>query len=482
VRDIAYRSLLKRHRRQIHVRAARELAGPAAEVGEATDDLIAQHYSRGEAYAEAIVFWQRGAKAAIARSAHEEALAMLDAALSDLKKLPEPEWRAVELDRVMSQANALRSLRGYSAPEVEERLLRARELASSGGDGRSRFNVEWGLFQYTIVKRDIGAARKLAHDLFDHARRHPSLPLVDAYLANGMVALNAGDFEEARSFLEKGVSLSRPETDPPHFFAHGQNPGLFCMSYLARTWCFLGNLDEGRATIERCLAIAAGRAHERAHIYGYANALIHAARVHNLCGDLDAERKFALESNELARSNHYAYYEALSNCHLGWAIGVEGDASEGIAKMLDGIAALERTATLLGLPGFYILLAQLCIRAARWDEAGGALERAVGAAGHAMWDADVERVRGDLFTARNTPDPAAAERSYRASLSIARAQGSGLLAFRAGLSLARLLAAQHRRQEGYEVLAACLERVQGEFGTGDVQDAQVLLKDLAGFG
>jgi class 3 adenylate cyclase len=95
LRDISYRSLLRKMRRQIHLRVAGELADPTTEAVDATDDLIAQHYSRGTAYSEAIQFWQMGAKAAIARSAYEEALAMLHAARADLRKLPASEWRVV---------------------------------------------------------------------------------------------------------------------------------------------------------------------------------------------------------------------------------------------------------------------------------------------------------------------------------------------------------------------------------------------------
>ena len=72
-RDVAYQSLLRRSRQKIHLIIATELALHGAEYPEATDDLIAQHYSLGEAKEEAIRWWQRGAKRAIAQSAHEEA-------------------------------------------------------------------------------------------------------------------------------------------------------------------------------------------------------------------------------------------------------------------------------------------------------------------------------------------------------------------------------------------------------------------------
>jgi len=365
---------------------------------------------------------------------------------------------------------------------VEERLRRARELCIACADSSNRFNVEWGLFQCTIVKRDIEGARQLASDLFDHAERHPDRPLVDAFLANGMVALNAGDFLTARDLLEKGVSLSRPDTDQPHFFTHGQNPGLFCLSYLARALCFLGYLDRGRETIGRCLAVARNRADDRGHTYGNVNALMHAVRVYNLCGDVEAERRLAMETNEIARRNHYAYYEAVSTCHLGWTAGALGDAAQGIETMLSGLAALERTATSLALPGFYVLLAQLYIRQANWFEAGAALRKASETGEHAVWAADAERVRGDLLASCPEADRAGAEAAYRTSIAIARKQNAGLLVFKAGINLAQLLRGLGRDDEAHETLGTCFAALHEGFDVPDARHARTLMNSLANSG
>ena len=340
LRDIAYRSLLRRNRRQIHLRAAAALAERQAAGEGATDDLIARHYSLGENYADAVRFRQHGANAAIARSAHEEALAILHAVAGDLRKLKGGQWVAVELEVVLAQAVALRSLRGYAAPEVEERLLRGRELCIACGDTKNRFNVEWGLFQCTLVQRDITGAQRLADDLFEHAERHPDRPLVDAWLASGMAAQVSANYAASKRLLETAVSLSRPETDPPNFFTHGQNPGLFSLSYLSRTLCYLGLLDQARASIGRCLAIAARRAGDPGHLHSHVNALVHAARVYNHCGDLATEKRFAEEARDIAARNHFSYYEAVSLCHLGWITGCQGSLTEGTDMLLAGLAGL----------------------------------------------------------------------------------------------------------------------------------------------
>jgi class 3 adenylate cyclase/tetratricopeptide (TPR) repeat protein len=451
IQDISYRSLLRKNRRQIHLLVAGELSGHRAGEGAANDDFIAQHYALGDSPLQAIEFWRRGSGEAIGRSANEEALGMLEQALAAVASVRGGVGRDLELDLVLSRAMALRSVRGYSAPEVEQALTRAKELCDAAGDANSRFSVGWGLFQCMFVKGDIQRARDHALELLETAGDDPSPALVDALLASGMVSFDAGEFEAARKFFETGASLCRPEYDQPRFLTHGQNPGLFCLSFLARAECNLGQMQQAQATIERALSIAAQRSQDSGHTHSALNVTIQAVRVYHLCGDLGAEKRLAEELVAVARRNQYAYYEALGTCHIGWVAALDDELDRGIAILNEGIAALKRTGTSLALPGYYLLLAQLYVRAGRLHDATHALALAADATGH-VWDAEIERVRGDIAAA----DWQAAEAAYRASLATARAQGAGLFMCKAGLSLAQLLASRGRRQEACQVLEECL--------------------------
>jgi tetratricopeptide (TPR) repeat protein len=477
IRDIAYHSLLNRVRRELHVKIATELAQPAEALA-ATDDLIAQHFSLGGAHSDAIPYWQRGATDAIARSAHEEALGMLVSAFDDFRRLGDVGSPLIELDLVLAQATALRSIRGYSATEVRERLVRARDLARMTGSGEKRFNIEWGLFQHSIVRADIDEAREIAAGLFELAERHPERLLVDAYLANGMVAGTLGEFERSKELFEKGLELSRPESDEPHFLTHGQVPGLFILSYLAHTLCFLGELDRARAAIARSLSIAEARSREPAHIYGYVNALTFAVRVHQFCGDIASEREIVEKLADVAKRNHYTYYEALSRCHLGWVIGAEGRLSEGIDKLVEGISALEQIGTSLALPGLYTLLAGLYIRAERVPKAEEALGRAIGQHRLSGWAAEIERLRGDIMLLQPDASPQAAEAAYRSSLAIAAQQNARSLMLKAALRLSDLLRSR-RPEEAREILQRCLEQMPNGSDSKDVQSAMAAIRDLA---
>ena len=282
IRDISYRSLLRKNRRQIHLAVAQELSRHPAEIVEVSDDLIAQHYSLGDAPLEAIKFWRRGAGAAIARSANEEAIAMLRSALGELGKIAGTAEPELELDLVLTQATALRSVRGYSAPEVEQHLARARVLCTVCGDFSNRL-ASTGDCSSAPSSRATSMARAPSRPNWRSMRRTIPASHGRRLSCQGQIAFTTGEFELAMKFFEAGATLCRPETDQPRFLTHGQNAGLFCLSDLARSQCHLGYLDRGRATIQRARAIAATRSQDPGHIHSWLAVAVNAVRVHHLC-------------------------------------------------------------------------------------------------------------------------------------------------------------------------------------------------------
>ena len=400
---------------------------------------------------------------------------MLQSALDAVAKQRDPQQPELELDLVLTQALAMRSVRGYSDPEVEQTLLKARQMAMVCGDPATQFSVDFGLFQCTIVKGDVQAAQTRAAGLLELAGPGRSEARIDGYLAKGIAAFSVGEFVPSIKYHELGAALCRPETDPPRFLTHGQNAGLFCLSYVARTQCMVGRIDQGRATMRRARQIAALRAQDPGHVHSLLNTAIHAVRVYHLCGDLVAERRLAQETVELARCNHYAYYEALGLCHLGWVAGHEDDRDDGITSLSTAIGTLRRTGTSLALPGFQVLLAQLCIRAGRLEEAAGLIAEAAAVGEYAVWASEIERTRGDLIAA----DWAAAEAAYRTSLAIARRQKAGLFACKAADSLARLLQSRGRLQEAHDILHECLASLTEGDDVLPIRKARVTLQELA---
>jgi predicted ATPase len=99
--------------------------------------------------------------------------------------------------------------------------------------------------------------------------------------------------------------------------------------------------------------------------------------------------------------------------------------------------------------------------------------------GERGWDAEIHRWRGELTARLPYPDPAKAEDSFRAALTIAREPGIRGYELRAATSLARLWREQGRRGEARDLLAPLYGSFTEGFDTHDLKEAKRLLKELA---
>jgi hypothetical protein len=98
-------------------------------------------------------------------------------------------------------------------------------------------------------------------------------------------------------------------------------------------------------------------------------------------------------------------------------------------------------------------MVEALMRGGRAAEALALVARLLGATATpevGMFMSELWRLRGELA---ERDDPALADQSLRTALRIATAQQAGLLQVRAGVSLARFLAARHRRDEARRALA-----------------------------
>jgi predicted ATPase len=176
---------------------------------------------------------------------------------------------------------------------------------------------------------------------------------------------------------------------------------------------------------------------------------------------------------------HWAAYGRILQ---GWADAQKGEATKGIARIRDGLAAFEATVARVTTPLFLTLLAETLAFAGKLEEALTALDDGLAkAAGSGVrgWDAEIHRLRGELNGRLPYPDPAKAEDSFRTALAIAREQGTRGYELRAATSLARLWREQGRRGEARDLLAPVYASFTEGFGTSDLKDAKALLDEMA---
>ena len=166
---------------------------------------------------------------------------------------------------------------------------------------------------------------------------------------------------------------------------------------------------------------------------------------------------------------------------LGWAMFEQNRAESGLEKVAESIDFHESVGGTVNEPWRRGVLAEGYAKSDRLLEARGELQRALEAAeqtGQHLFDAELNRIGGEIALRSDPPDPTAAERYFRKAIEIARAQEARLCELRATMSFARLLAEQNRRDEALAMLAEIYNWFTEGFDTADLKDAKALLEQL----
>jgi predicted ATPase len=95
------------------------------------------------------------------------------------------------------------------------------------------------------------------------------------------------------------------------------------------------------------------------------------------------------------------------------------------------------------------------------------------------WQAEVNRVAGQIILKSPAPDAAKAEAYFQRALVVARAQQAKSWELRAATSMARLWRDQGRTQHARELLAPVYGWFTEGFDTRDLKEAKALLDTLA---
>jgi predicted ATPase len=199
-------------------------------------------------------------------------------------------------------------------------------------------------------------------------------------------------------------------------------------------------------------------------------------------GDRIAVQEQAEALLALASEQGFAYWAGCGMVLEGWSLADLGRASEGIARIRQGIAAYRATGAAHFDPYFLDLLTQALRREGQVPEAEGTVAEGldlVRRTGNRYYEAELLRRRGELLLARPVPDPLAAERCLVLSLETARRQRARMWELRAAASLARLRRDQGRRREAHDLLASVYGWFTEGLDTHDLIEAKELLDVLA---
>jgi len=480
IQDATYQSLLKSTRQKYHRKIAQELEKNFPETMETQPELLAHHFTEADLNEQAFGYWLQAGKRATQCSANLEAIDHLTKGLEVLMTLPDTLERArKELDVQTTLGPVLMAVKGFSSLDTERAYARARELCQQVGETPQLFPVLFGLFRFYMNRSELQMARELAEQFFSLAQRaqDPAI-LLEAHRVMGLTMFWLGEMVPSREHLEQGMALYDPQQHRSHAFVYGQDPDVFCRSFVAMPIWMLGYPDKALQSIHEALTLA----QELSHPFSLVIALLMATEVHQFRRETQAVQERAEAMIAVSTEHCFPQWLAYGRMWQGWALTAQGEGAEGIAQMRQGLVALRAIGSEVQRSYFLSLLAEAHGKVGHPEEGLTVLVEAlamVDNTGQRYWEAELHRRKGELLLMQQERKVGEAEVCFRKALDVGRLQQAKSLELRSAMSLSRLWQQQGKQEEAHQLLAEIYDCFTEGFNTADLKEAKVLLEELA---
>jgi class 3 adenylate cyclase/predicted ATPase len=477
VQDAAHSSLLRSSRQQLHAQIAEALEAQSPELMDNQPELFAQHYAEAGLVEKSVAFWGRAGHRSTACSAMTEAAAQLQKGLDQLALMPDlPERQRQELEFYNALGTVLLAVKGWTAPETGHAYARAQELWEQLGSPAEFLRVPYGRARYLAGRGELDLAQRLGEDLLRLSRQRNDIAgLVLGHTVYGGILMFAGRFALSRSHCEEVLALYDPVSHRSLVHQIGVYPQVTSQGHLGIDALCLGFPDHGLALSRKAVVQARGLDHPAS----LASSLAVDGLLLALVEDNAALKESADQLVAVTTEQGFAFWGSLGTIYRGWVKVTNGDLTEGISLLRNGLAAFRASGADAWVPYYIAFLARACATAGRVEEALALLDDALQIVERtrARWfEAELIRHRGQLLLQKGRAE--AAEKLFRKALSIAEEQEAKLWQLRAVLSLARLRRGHGRHAQARDLLAPVYGWFTEGFDTPDLKEAKALLDEL----
>jgi predicted ATPase len=459
-----------------HWRAVWIDGAPSAPLGNAQiAPQLARHFEIAGLVDRAVLYLYLAASRAWVRSAPNEALVHLIAAVSCLQQMPNAPQRAKQefaIQFILHFAHMFQTM--WAAREAGSAAERALELARQIGEP---FWIVLGL--YLVGEHDQSARLATSEELLGEAleqAQQAAPALLPALRCNlGFTLYFRGQFRRAsqpwEEFLAPFFAAREPTIDEltqiePQFWAC-MAPYVWALGYpdLASrvSQTAFGLVERGNYWLASMVALLDG------------GVIFHHMR-HEMQAALDRAAELLALNQEVQSPS----FSAPLAVYRGWALAQSGRVEEGIASMRQGLADFRAEGDQTRVPHFLALLAEGYLAAGRAEEGLAAIAEALEIAERTderYYEAEIHRIHGELLLLCGA-DPEDVEEAYRRSVAVAQGQEAKSFELRSTMSLAKLLRGQGRAAEAREMLAAIYGWFTEGFDTPDLVEAKGLLEQL----
>jgi serine/threonine protein kinase/predicted ATPase len=340
---------------------------------------------------------------------------------------------------LMQAAQYLTATRGMGAPEVRICYERAESLCHSLGRPLLLYVALIGQWRYTLMTDKMSAAMQIAERVYSLAQaQNDAALMIGAYRALAVTLYFLGDFESARQYAMRGLQIWR-SGEVQSYGEDLHSPVVSSLCFQAMSEWHLGEISSCHANMDEAISLAKelNDTNAIALALGFASYLAHYER-----NPTEVER-LASNSIELSTRQNFAFFLAGGELLRGWTRSASGDTAESLALIEHGISDTRATGTVLVVPYYLALKAEVLYLAQCTSEALEAINEAEALAESyevRWWRAELHRLRAVFLTAIGVEE-AQIEASFCEAIKTAREQKSISLETRAEATYA-----EYRRQ------------------------------------
>ncbi|WP_170381646.1 ATP-binding protein [Ruegeria atlantica] len=473
IRDTAYNSLLKSERRVLHARVAQTLKNNDANIGDASPEILAHHYTLARMGKEAIDCRYLAGQRAIKRSANIEANTQLSLAIEQLSEQnPSRERDRKEIEIQVLRAGVLRSTAGIAADETGSIYARIRDLCERVEETEHLFPVLNGLYSFHLVRAEYDLARNVAGQLLKLASASGETQhRMVAHRAMGAVLFHIGELSPAYEHLNTALELYNRERDGHLAYVYGSD-------HAAITSCFLSLAIWMRGAPDKALEIqkqAVAAARELEHAHSIAQSLTYLCMLHLLRREPEQVTEVADQLEDLASKHSFKFMSLTAVLWRSWVDAFVSPDQTTIGALQQAAEAWWSSGAGNYKPFFLTLIAELRLKTGDREGALDLLAKArddQDLSNEGWAQSETARV---YALARSKNEPAEAE--FRDAFEVARRHRASMFELRTAIDYLRQCEKFGRKHIAVAELRVALEAVTGGEHTLDVSDALELLGD-----
>jgi predicted ATPase len=486
VQDAAYGTLLREPRRALHARIAETLESQFPQIAESQPELLARHCTEAGLIEKAAGLWGEAGQRSLARSALVEAVAQLTRALGQIAALPATlALRREQIKLQVALANALMHVHGYAAPDTKAAVEQARlyiERAEALGeplqDPMLLFSVLYGSWLAKIATFNGDVCRDLAAHFLVLAEKHGAKEVrLAGHYVMGTSLMYAGNIQEGRAHYDRAMALYDPAEHRLLATRFGQDLRVVALCHRSRALWLLGHPEGAQANVDHALK----GAHEMGHAATLMFALAFTSFTLVCCGNYATVNAQLDELAALADEKGALPWKAPAILFQGSVSALTGKAPDTVRMITSGLMAWRSTGTTNLAPFWLAYLARAHADLGQFEDARRCIGEAmtlVETTREKWYEAEVNRVAGEIALMSRVLDAAKAEAYFERALVVGRKQQAKSLELRAAMSMARLWRDQGKRDAARALLAPVYGWFTEGFDTLDLKEAKALLDEL----